>query len=108
MNPRWRDPRKELPKAGEIVAVIYAHWKEHMPLSYQIMFGEVTGGESGQLRAESFDMTGSGAWSVAFDKGRYGDEAVAWAPWGELNLPDWLPHDTHWGKRGAAFLAVKP
>lgn len=101
MSLNWRDSKKELPKEGEIVWVIYQHWKEHNPRSCQIFCGEVQYNNSGKdPRVQTDDFTGSGAWAVYFNGEQVSeDRALAWIPASEFKMPEWIPHDKHWGEK---------
>lgn len=100
----WKDPKLELPPAGQVVAVIYSHGKQRVPHSLQIMFGEVESNEDRTMvRVCSDDFTGVGNWSVYLrypDYTRIDDIAVAWCDPKELQIPLWIKHDNHWGPRG--------
>jgi hypothetical protein len=97
---RWRK-LDEIPKPGQIVGVIYAHNKTHLPMSYEIMFGEFEqGAKSYSHRVCSGDMTGKGSWSVYWpqDDTYQNDEVLAWIPAEEFIFPEGLEHDEWWGK----------
>lgn len=97
----WRDPKKELPKEGEIVAVLYQHPKKHKYMSSQIMFGEVEWAhDKSSCRVDSGDFTGQGLWSVYLkvsEEDYCDDIGIAWLPAKEFILPQWTPHNPHWG-----------
>ncbi len=98
----WRNPKNETPKEGTIIAALFQHWKKHNPMSCEIMFGRVEYDNNGENpRACTDDMTGLGSWYVEFcDKDKeYADRVLAWMPAEEFVLPDWVPHDTHWGPK---------
>jgi len=94
MNLNWKDPKKELPREGEIVWVLYKHWKNNNPMSYELMSGEVEYNNKNQdPRVCSCDYTGKGNWSVyllnTYDHS--GEEyAEAWIYPKDFQLPDWI------------------
>jgi hypothetical protein len=103
----WRNPKTEMPKEDQAVGVIYQHNKEHRFFSSQVMFGEVEYNRYGKNpRVNSNDFVGHGSWCVYFDEyyesEKYGtstheDVVLAWIPIEEFEMPDWIPHDKHWG-----------
>lgn len=97
---KWRDPSKELPEEGEIVAVITQHWKAHNPRSCIIYFGEVQYSKSREsCRVQTDDFTGEGSFSISLRQLNGEVKGFAWCPSSELTLPkNLVPHDTHWGK----------
>lgn len=112
----WRNPNKELPKEGEIVWVIYGHWKQHNPLSYELMSGEVSYTRyNDNPMVQSGDFTGKGSWGIHlleeweakescdyFTKGesyRNDEYAIAWIPASEFPMPEWTPHDKCYGDK---------
>lgn len=97
----WRDPKKEKPTDGDIIAVLTQHAKEHNPRSCEVIFGEYRSydDEDGIYDgfADTGDFTGKGLWVVCFPNGFYDkDIPLAWMPASEFPLPEWVPHDSHW------------
>lgn len=89
----WNKPNHK-PKNRSIIAVMVGHWKEHLPMSYEIHFGEVEYSNDGKhWRANSNDMTGLGSWCPGSD-----DDMIAWCYWDEIKFPEWAKHNTHWGQ----------
>lgn len=86
----WKDPKKELPIDGQIVAVLYGHWKQNNPMSYQIMFGEVE--ESGTFVC-SCDYTGNGNWGINLRENFKNDSelGLAWMNANDFILPEFIP-----------------
>lgn len=104
MTIEWKDPNLELPQDGECVAALRYHWKQCWPLSVEIMFGEV---ESYQhvdgyrvARVNTCDFTGGGNYHWNFPVNKYfdSDHIAAWAYSKEFKRPEFLIHNTHWGK----------
>lgn len=97
----WNNPKESLPNEGEIVAVVYRHWKDNKnPMSYEIMIGEtVFSNDKKSCRVESNDMTGKGSWSVYLKNanGYYDDIGIGWCEPDELDLPmsneEWVKDD---------------
>lgn len=87
----WNKPNDK-PKAGRIIAVLKCHPKEHLPMSYQIQFGEVEySNDKKSWRANTGDMSGMGCYCP--DE----EDMVAWCYWDEISFPSWAKHDKHWG-----------
>jgi hypothetical protein len=87
MNWKRMDER---PAPGIIVGVLFQHWKQHNPLSYQIMFGIVSHGEGGQWRADPMDYTGQGGWAVYSSPSTEVDRdvGIAWFHADLFNFPN--------------------
>jgi hypothetical protein len=87
----WNDPRVSLPDDGEVVAVVYRHWKDNNnPMSYEIMIGETCYSNCKKyVRVESNDFTGKGSWAVYLKNASgYGDDiGIGWCEPSELDLP---------------------
>jgi hypothetical protein len=91
----WRDPARELPRPGDIVAVLMQHWKEEMALSCEICFGEVEwSNDRKSCRAFNNDYIGNGSssWDIwqAEDyeyRSAACDTAKRWLPAIEFPLP---------------------
>jgi hypothetical protein len=103
----WKDPKKELPKEGQTIAVVTQHWKEHNPLSCEIYFGVVQYDNQGKNPiVNNEDFTGKGSYWIYLtqdeeDEFFYNKEyALAWIDYKELQLPSWIPHDNHWKDYG--------
>lgn len=103
----WKDPKKELPKEGQSVAVITQHWKEHKPLSCQIYFGIVHYDNQGKNPiVDTNDFIGHGSFWIYLnqdeedDSYTYNEHALAWIDYKDLELPNWIPHDNHWKDYG--------
>ena len=91
---KWRNAKEEWPEGGETVAVLFQHWKKDIPLSYEVMFGEVCYSNKGdECFADTGDYTGLGGWGVYFKESNTYSESddvpVAWMPAEEFVLPDW-------------------
>lgn len=101
---KWRDPNKEIPENGDIVAVLYQHPKKHKYMSSQIMFGEFIkySGTNTSGFVHSGYFTGTGSWGcyLGGDPSEYADRdfGIAWMPAIEFVMPEWTPHDPWWGK----------
>ena len=97
----WKDPKKELPKDGEIVAVLVYHSKECWPLSAKIIFGEVetavNHNGNDMMRANTCDFTGAGNHSVDLIPQGWDEHAEAWAYGSDFKKPDFIRHNDHWG-----------
>lgn len=115
----WRNPRKEMPPQDAIIWVVYQHGKEHVPMSCQIMAGEVGYGEDkSQCQVCTMDMTGQGSWSTYLyakdaeigDEDRYSsiEEGLAWCYADDLLMPPWIEHDKWWGKDHRVDPAPRP
>lgn len=92
----WKNPEKDLPKEGEIVAVLFQHWKEHKPLSCEILFGEVEYYDE-DCTVQTNDMTGMGSYNIKLKgKSMHGENILAWISSKEFELPSWIPHDPWW------------
>jgi len=95
----WRNPT-ERPKQGEMIAVLYQHNKQHKPMSCEIMFGRYENFKAVEKDwgfVCSDDMTGKGSWGVYFGDKESFETPRAWMPWKEFSLPEWVPHNDHWG-----------
>lgn len=88
----WRDPRKELPKVGQIVWILEQHWKAEGAQNCEIMAGEVCLGENNKLFILNNDYVGSGylTWAFPEDEVLDGNHIAAWAPAEDSILPEWL------------------
>ena len=81
------------PKEGSVIAVMTCHWKEHLPMSYEIHFGEVEySRDESSWRANTGDMSGQGCWCPSEE------DMIAWCYWDDITFPEWANHDNHWGK----------
>ena len=97
MNINWRNPKVELPKAGQIVWVLMQHWKKEYGQSIEIYCGEVSvSRDFSEIIVMNNDYIGAGSASwVLF---RVGDDcdyddcniAKAWLPVSEMALPPWV------------------
>ena len=92
----WKDPKKELPKDGEIVAALMQHWKKDNPRSFEIHFGEVEIDNKGKgHRINTMDFTGMGSFTCDLVETEYNggsDVAVAWAYAYSFNFPEWCKY----------------
>jgi hypothetical protein len=97
----WRNPVTELPREGEIVAVLFQHWKKHKPLSCEVMFGTVGYYPDGKTAVvETEDFTGRGCFWVCLSNhnpAAFPEDVLAWMPASEFPIPEWIEHDTFWG-----------
>lgn len=99
---KWRDPNKDRPKSGDIVAVLFQHNKKHNPRSCEVMFGEAIFYDD-EWEVQSDDFTGLGSFGLHFkitnnkEAGHYiGETPIAWMPADEFIIPEWVPHDDWW------------
>ena len=91
---KWKDPRIELPKQGQFVAVVRQQNKEHNQLSCEIMLGEVSIYTNGDVIVQTNDMTGSeNYFSIILNNYDWDEKPVAWCDWKELNFPDFISHN---------------
>ena len=86
----WNNPKEFLPNEGEVVAVIYRHWKDNNnPMCYEIMVGRTSySNDKKSCRVESDDYTGKGGWSV-YLKNAYSysdDVGIGWCQPDELDI----------------------
>lgn len=100
MSVNWRDAKKEKPPKGKLVWALYQHGKEHRYRSTQMMCGEVEYGDEDDIWCvNSDDFTGNGCWSVHGPQ-PYSfrlDDCIAWCFIEDLQMPDFIPHNKHWG-----------
>ncbi len=114
MKLKWRNPKKDLPKVGEVVWVLMEHWKKEGALSCEIFCGEVEVSNDGkQISAYNNDYIGSGGvrWTIwQSEDFEYPSDspAKAWLPVDELNIEIYRRHsrfaDSFWvgGKIGGS------
>lgn len=90
----WKNPNKELPQEGCIVAVLIQHNKKHFPLSLEIAFGEVQYfSDSVIVSNDDFIGAGSMKWILRAEDTPF-DRAIAWAYFQDLDLPGWIVNDS--------------
>ena len=96
MKLNWKNPKKELPNKGKLVAVmIEPHkFKDSIKDSLKssvIYFGTASVLGDGSCRIDNDDELGRGGISWSFDDSPYEeDKAVAWAYIDERGLPNFI------------------
>jgi len=87
---------EEFPKEGSVVAILTGHNKNHVPISFQIEFGEVDHyiNREGEPTwcADTNDLSGGGSYYPGQNDGM-----IAWCYWDYINFPEWIKHNFHWG-----------
>jgi hypothetical protein len=100
---KWRDPKSEKPKSGDLIWYVTAHSKRR-PASFEILPGYVSYSNDGlNIQVCQNDERGGGSayavWPTNEPNDFYYDDIVeAWVPYDEINLPT----DT----RGAGWVRI--
>lgn len=98
----WRNPNITLPEDGDVVFILLQHGKKHGAQSLEIYSGTTCWYDvpcAGRAcYVENNDDIGNG-WQKWYLKADHDDpliwdsqEALAWMPASEFDLPDWLEH----------------
>jgi len=85
----WKDPRKEIPEEGRIVAVINKHFKRDTHLNISIHFGIVEYGNDSVVYASENDEMGSGDITWQITPVEWPSSIYAWSYAEEINIPKW-------------------